>query len=185
MRSVTSVFWLLAACFLLSSCSGGGNEWVEIRSADGGFSVMMPPGTTKSEKMEVTAFATQKQKVHFITWKPSSFSIDKFKLFQVSYTDCPAKFTSDSMMLDVMLDSSIRMRKVDFSEKLGIPVQNIELNGYPGRAFFYDVPAGNQIVIVKQCISNGKRYDLAVIANRDQGTNPEISKFFDSFKTLQ
>jgi hypothetical protein len=143
----------------------------------------MPPNTVKSEKVEVTAFG--KQKVHFITWKPSSFSINKFKLFQVSYTDCPAKIIGDTMMTDFMLDSSIRMRKLDFTEKDNIVVQNIELNSYPARAFFFEVPKGGQIVIVKECITNNRKYGLTVIANKDQGTNPEISKFFDSFEALK
>lgn len=144
---------------------------------------MMPPNTVKSEKVEVTAFG--KQKVHFITWKPSTFSIDKFKLFEVSYTTCPPSLVRDSMMVDFMLDSCIRMRKLDFTEKEGIAVQNIELNGYPGRAFFFDVPNASQIVIVKECITNGRKYDLTVIANKDQGTNSEIARFFDSFQTLR
>lgn len=183
MRTIYNFVCLALLCVTLASCGAASTDWVQINSGEGGFSATMPPNTVKSEKVEVTAFG--KQKVHFITWKPSTFAIDKFKLFQISYTTCPPNLVRDSMMVDFMLDSCIRMRKLDFTEKEEIAVQNIELNGYPGRAFFYDVPKGNQIVIVKECITNGRKYDLTVIANKDLGTNSEISRFFDSFQALR
>ncbi len=183
MRYIFNIFCWALISVGFASCGGNSTEWVQINSGDGGFSAMMPPNTVKSEKVEVTAFG--KQKVHFITWKPATFSIDKFKLFQISYTTCPPNLVRDSIMVDFMLDSCIRMRKLDFTEKEEISVQNIELNGYPARAFFYDVKNGNQIVIVKECITNGRKYDLTVIANKEQGTNPEIARFFDSFQALR
>ena len=175
-----SSIFLVAASLL--SCGSKGIEWKQYNSGEGGFTINMPANPQKTQKTEVTPFG--KQVVHFITWKPSTFSIDKFKLFQISYTDCPARFTNDSVMTDVMLDSSIRMRMRDFTEK-DFQTENINLNGYPGRALIFDPPGGNQIVIVKQCITNNRRYDLVVIAKIDQGTNPEIAAFFNSFQALK
>ena len=181
MRAFVKISLVLAMGCALASCGNNGLTWTPSTSGEGGFTNTIPSKPVKTEKTEVTPFG--KQVVHFITWKPSSLSIDKFKLFQVSYTTCPERFSSDSIMMDVMLDSSIRMRKKDFTEK-DIPTENISLNGYPGRALIFDAP-GNQIVIVKQCITNNRRYDLTVIAKTNQGTNPEINTFFNSFQALK
>jgi hypothetical protein len=176
-------FWLPVLCLLIfSSCSDKKTVWGTYVSKEGGFSVYMPLNVVKTEKHEVTAFG--KQVTHFVTWRPSSFAIDKFKLFQVSYTDCPTHF-ADSSSLNAKLDSSINLRKNDFTELKDIEATPISLNGYPGRAFIYDESKATTIAIVKQCIANGKRYDLTVIAKRDYPTNAEISAFFNSFQVLK
>jgi len=87
-------------------------------------------------------------------------------------------------MREVMLDSSISMRKKDFTDK-DFPSQAIELNGFPGRAFIFDMPSNNTIAIVKECFVNNRRYDLTVVAKRDQGTNVEIANFFNSFQIIR
>lgn len=179
MQSIARFSVLVLSLTFFASCGGNNDKWAVYNSGEGGFSINMPAQPEKTEKVEVTPFG--KQKVHFITWKPSTFAIDKFKLFQVSYTDCPPRFASDSIMVDFMLDSSIRMRKKDFTEK-DFGAETITLNGYPGKSFILD--NGGNTVIVKQCITNGRRYDLVVIAKNGQGTNPEIGEFFNSFKAL-
>ncbi len=180
MYSYLKLSVLVAALLFLVSCGGNNNDWAQYTSGDGGFSVLMPANPVKSEKIEVTAFG--KQKVHFITWRPSTFSIDKFKLIQVSYTDCPARFAGDSVMTDFMLDSSINMRKKDFTDK-DFVAETITLNGYPGKSFILD--NGGNTVIVKQCITNNRRYDLVIVAKNGQGTTPEVGKFFNSFQALK
>ena len=181
MRSITFFSAVMLSLFMLASCGGGKEQWAVYTSGEGGFSVRMPGKVDKTDKTEVTPFG--KQKTHFVTWKPSAMAINKFKLFQVSYTECPQKFIADTVLLDVMLDSSIRMRYRDFTEKVDVQGERIELNGYPGRAFIYD--GKDDITIVKQCITNGRKYDLTVIVKKDQGTNPEISEFFNSFQVLK
>ena len=179
---------IAASGIIFNSCGGdsnsNNNSWTQVTNAEGGFMISMPGDTKleKSEKTEVTPFG--KQVVHFLTWKPKTFSINKFKLFQVSYTDCPARYLSDTIMQQVMLDSSIRMRARDFTEK-AIVAENIELNGYPGRSFIYQIPHDNNLANVKQCFTNNRRYDLIVIARSDEGTNNEVGHFFDSFQALK
>ena len=172
----------IALC-IFSSCRNNAPTWAKYTSREGGFSINMPAQIVKSEKHEVTAFG--KQVTHFITWKPSSFAIDKFKLFQVSYTDCPARFSADSGRLNAALDSSINLRKNDFTELKDIDAEPIALNGYPGRAFIYEEPKVSTFAIVKECIANGRKYDLTVVAKKDYPTNVEISNFFNSFQVLK
>lgn len=180
MRSFFNLVAVALSAVLFFSCTGGNSNWSRYTSGEGGFSVNMPGKPEKTDKVLVTAFG--KQKVNFVSWKPSALAIDKFKLFQVSFTNCPAQYGTDTVMRDYMLDSCIRMRKKDFTEKVDFPAETIELNGYPGRAFIFD--GGGTIVNVKQCIANGKLYDLTVISKSDQSTNAEISEFFNSFQPL-
>jgi hypothetical protein len=177
------LFLLLSISIFLSSCGGERDKWVTESVADGGFTVSIPTPIVKLDKTEVTAFG--KQVRHFVRWKPSSVTIDKFKLFEVSYTDCPASVLADNQLLNSKLDEAIDLRKKDFSEVDEIESQAIELNGYPGRAFFYDAPKGNTMVTVKICIAGNKLYDLVVIAKKNYATNDEAAKFFDSFKLTQ
>jgi hypothetical protein len=178
-------FFFIFICpyLLLLSCRENNSKWAKYTSKDGAFSIYMPADIVRSEKTEVTAFG--KQVTHFVTWKPSSFAIDKFKLFQVSYTDCPSRFIGDSNRLNTSLDSSINLRKNDFTELKDIDAQSISLNGYPGRAFIYDESKMSTFAIVKECISNNRKYDLTVVAKKDYPTNAEINNFFNSFLILR
>ncbi|GAA4466205.1 hypothetical protein GCM10023093_19930 [Nemorincola caseinilytica] len=168
---------------VLPSCSRDDTGWKTHTIPEGNFSADMPSPVQKAEKTEVTVFG--KQVRHFVRWKPSSFAIDKFKLFEVSYTDCPANVLTDTFRLNMILDSAVEMRIKDFSENDIIDYQKIELNGFMGRAFFYDTPKGSTTVSVKICIAEGKLYDLVVVAKKDYAINEDMSKFFNSFKLLK
>jgi hypothetical protein len=165
----------------LTACSQEKTTWSELSSNEGGFTINMPAPVKKSEKVIETPFGNQK--VCFFSWQPPGYAIDKFKLFEVSYTNVPSRVANDSALTEEMLDKSIELRKKDFAEG-DIPAQNIELNGYHGRAFIYNESKGSTLAIVKQCIVNGKRYDLTVVAKKNYGTNKEVSDFFNSFQAF-
>ena len=162
------------------SCKPSNTIWEYYTSREGGFSIVMPPEPKKVDKVLTTPFG--KQAVHFIEWRPESLTIDKFKLFQVSYTNC-AGGGGDSLSRQRILDSSIVMRAKDFTET-EIDIHTIDLNGYFGRAFIFDVQWNNTIAIVKECIANGKLYDITVVLKKNYATNKEVHQFFDSFKVI-
>lgn len=176
-------FLILVALLSLSSClSGVKKDWKTYTSAEGAFTISTLGDFEKTTVNELTPYG--KQPVHYLKWKPSSFSISKIKLIQVTYTDCPAKYIVDSNFRNVMLDSAIKMRARDFSDTYET-FQNIELNTYPGRTFVFDVPTSNSIAIVKLCVVNNRKYDLTMVVSRDQGSNDEQSTFFNSFSVLR
>ena len=110
--------------------------------------------------------------------------MNKFKLFQVSYTDYPSRFATDTATLNMSLDSSINARKRDFTY-LDVISQPIEINGYPGRAFILSPDKDNVVTIVKQIVANNRRFDLTVIAKKDYPTNNEVNTFFNSLQVLR
>jgi len=182
MKFTIKLISILSLAIIFASCGGNSGGWTKHVVPEGSYSIQMPADSKKSEKKETTAFGAQT--THFLTWKPSAFGMDKFKLFQISYSNCPSSVSSDTNMLNLMLDSAIEMRKKDFTESEIIESQSIELNGYQGRAFFYDAPKGNTIVSVKICIVKDKLYDLVVISKKNYATNNEMNTFFNSFTVL-
>ena len=180
MRVIITIAIFSCLLFTVYSCSDDNEAWGKYTSTQGAFSVTMPIHVKKLDKKEATVFGTQV--THFITWRPSTFAIDKFKLFQVSYTDCPTRVCMDSTLLNAALDSGIALRKKDFTDN-DIQSETIELNGYPGRSFIFD--NNNSIAIVKECIVNNKKYDLTVVTKKNYATNTEISDFFNSFTSLR
>jgi hypothetical protein len=180
MRERISLF-IIFFCLLIASCTPPNDKWARY-SGDKTFSVLMPVQPVASDRMEATPFG--RQNVHYVTWKPATMELNKFKLFQVSYTDCPSRYTSDTAKLNATLDTCINLRKRDFTEN-DVISEAIEIGGYPGRAFIYNPPRENVITIVKEVIANNKRYDLTVIAKRDYPTNTEIGNFYNSFQVLR
>lgn len=168
---------IVSLCLFMSSCKDK-TPWAQYNAKDAGFTVFMPANPVRTDKK------AGKQTIHFITWKPATFALDKFKLFEVSYTDFPGVAVGDSVSRNALLDSAINLRKKDFTE-LDIESQPIVLNGYPGRAFMYQAPKGNTITIVKECLVGNRRYDLTVTAKKDYSTNDEMNSFFNSFQVLR
>jgi len=179
MRLVNSV--LVFICMLVISCSPSGKSVKYASNADG-FSVYFPATPKTSVKQDLTTFG--KQAVHYVTWKPGTFDINKLKLLQVSYTDCPRSASADSVRLNITLDSSINMIKREYTE-LEVRSEAITIEGYPGRAFIFQSEKENSTTIVKQLLANNRIYTLTAVAKKDYPTNDELNKFFDTFLILR
>ena len=168
---------------MLASCSEKDSKWEKFNVTEGNYSILMPSDAKKYVKQEETIFG--KQAVHYLSWKPSTFSLNKIKLFQVTYTSCPRSAMADTVLLNATLDNSIENRKKnDFSE-IEVATQRVDINGYPGRAFIYGAPKDNVITIVKECVAGDKLYDITVIAKRNYPTNAELTVFYNSFQILR
>ena len=177
MRPGTSIVIAAVSLLFFASCKDE-TPWAQYTSKDGGFSVFMPVNPIKSDKK------IGKQTVHYVSWTPTSLALNKFKLFEVSYTDYAAGVPADTMQINTLLDTAIAQRKRDFFEG-DIGSQPISLNGYRGRAFIYQPERGNTTTIVKECMVGSRRYDITVIAKKDYPTNDEINRFFNSFQILR
>ena len=171
---------ILSVILILPSCSTKPTSWAKY--SDRNFSIRMPEKPQVYDRQEATPFG--KQTVHYVTWKPESLELNKFRLFQVSYTDYPSRLATDTATMNMSMDSSINARKRDFTE-LDVISQPIEINGYPGRAFILSPDKDNVVTIVKQIVANNKLFDLTVVAKKDYPTNNEINDFFNSFQVLR
>lgn len=177
MRSAIYLTLFVAFSTIFFSCKDE-TPWAQYTSKEAGFTVFMPAGPKKSDHKN------GKMTMHSVTWKPETFALDKFKLFEVSYTDYPSFVASDSNKVNALLDTAISYRKRDFTE-LDVDHQPITINGYPGRAFMLQPDRGNTITIVKQCLVGNRVYELCVIAKKDYPVNNELNRFFNSFQVLR
>ena len=178
MRSCINVVTIAILFVVLSSCKDE-TKWAQYTDKNvGGFTVWMPAGPIKSDKK------VGRQLIHSVTWTPTAFGLNKFKMIEVSYTDYAADPGNDTARIAALLDTAINDRKKDFTE-VDVESQAITFNGYPGRCFFYEPPRGNTITTVKECLVGHRRYDLIVTAKKNYPVNDEMNRFFNSFQALR
>jgi hypothetical protein len=178
---VLSNIALISLLFMLPACHTN-NSWAKYSSNADGFTIYMPVGPKSMVKQQKTAFGTQQ--VHYIYWKPATFDINKLKLLQVAYNDCSRRGGADSAYTNQALDSSINLRKRDYTD-LEVTDEHITLEGYPGRAFIYQDEKENSTTIVKTIMANNRIYTLTAVTKRDYPSNAEMNTFFDSFQILR
>ncbi len=94
MHKLSHLVILCTLFLVLSSCAEKETKWDKYNVPEGNFSIQMPVDAKKFIRQEETIFG--KQAVHYLSWKPSTFSLNKIKLFQVTYTTCPRSAMSDT-----------------------------------------------------------------------------------------
>ena len=182
MRSLAKLAFVCLFVSVCSSCHRNNIPWNKFTSTQGAFSITMPAPVKVVDKKGLSIFG-KNTPTHISYWEPSSLTIDKFKRFEVSYTDVPANIGRDSLSMAAILDSAIITRRRDFTDKEPL-IQNIELNGYPGRAFFFD-GGGNTLLNVKVCFANDRLYEFMVESKKNYATNNEVSTFYNSFVSIK
>ncbi len=182
MRSIAKIVFVILPVVMFSSCHRNNVPWEKFASAPGAFNITIPAPVKTMDKKGLSIFG-KNTPTHISYWEPSAFTIDKFKRFEVSYTDIPANISRDSLSMAMILDSAIVTRRRDFTDMEPL-IQNIELNGYPGRAFFFD-GGGNALLNVKVCIANDRLYEFMVVSKKNYATNNEVSTFYNSFVSIK
>jgi hypothetical protein len=181
MRVSINLLLTTVVVVMLGACHHS-HGWVKYSSNADGFSIYMPAQPKQAVKQEQTAFG--KQSVHYFSWKPETFDINKLKLLQVSYTDCPRHASADSSSLSGTLENAIGIVKRNYTE-LDIPSERIKLDGYTGRAFIFQDDKDGSITIVKTCVANNKIYTVTAVVKKDYPTNDELNTYFNSFQILR
>ena len=181
MRAFINLLVIISVVFTLQACHEK-HGWIKYSSNEDGFTIYLPAAPLKSVKQEMTAFG--KQAVHYVTWKPATFDINKLKLLQVSYTDCPRRGSMDIPLRNAILNISLDLIKKDFTES---ELQNvpISIEGYPAMAFIFDDDKETLVAIVKACIANNRIYFITAVVKKDYPTNNELNIFFNSFQVLR
>ena len=181
MRRFTIFIAIVSTAFLIQSCHKN-RGWIKYSSNEDGFTVYLPAQPVKSVKQELTSFG--KQSVHYVTWKPGTLDINKLKMLQVTYTDCPRRASADSVSLNATLDSSINLAKKTFTD-LDVSSERVTVEGYPGRAIIVQDDRDNTTTIVKEILANNRLYAITAVAKKNYPTNDELNTFFDSFLVLR
>jgi hypothetical protein len=157
--------WLVGSMVLVAA--GCGVPWTEYRSADGGFTVVMP-GTPKVQSHDEK---TPQGKITInaaVVERPNA-------AFVAAWADLPPKIPLD---LDQRLDAVAARYKGEITKK-----REIEVAGQPGLAFVMDTkkPAGQAVGRIFQV--KDRIYQLLVVGSRVEGSS-EAERFFDTFKLI-
>jgi len=117
----------LLGVLLLSSCRPKKKHQLELyTSSDGGFSILLPGKPELSTKNQMTVFGNQT--VHYIKWKLGSMDIYKLRVIEISYMNCGRQFTYDSLHRNRSLDTAVKTRLRDFTER-AVHIENVDYNG--------------------------------------------------------
>lgn len=163
MRAILIVIssMLLAACY-------PDLDWREVRSEDGGFSVLLP----SKPRLETQPLPAAKFPTQLHQWSSKA----RKTAFAIGYADLPQ---SGSDAVEGMRDVLIR----NISGKV-ISNMPIDVNGMPGRDVVAEGRIGDSVVELRlrSVTGKGRIYQLAVLGPREDFQPSEIETFFLSFK---
>ena len=145
----------------------GQQNWVEYRSAAGGYRVEFP-GSPKIVPMDVQTGDG-----------PKHLELPQLKLGDVSFVAAYADLNSTPADLQVYLDTSRDGTLANTKGKLRSQ-QRLTIGGIPARRFVYDKP--DKSVVTHLTIVSGRRiFQLEAIGPAGQGNSAVVQHFIDSF----
>jgi hypothetical protein len=163
---------VLASLFLFVLAGCKPVPWIEFKSADGNFSVLMP-GTPTADVQTVNTQSGQIE-IHFYTLST------KNAVYSVSYSDYPASIF-DTTPIKSILDGA-RDGAVKNTQGRLIDEADIALGAYPGRELNVESSGGTNVMQAHLYVVNHRLYQVIVVTGKGRASSPDLQKFLDSFK---
>lgn len=172
MKLVMAVILLASACSFLHAQQ---STWKELRSTEGGFSVLMP-GTPTPNKVTVNTTSGVEEANMF------SLSDDSLNEYIVAYSKYPKtnpKEVSTGKLFDKVRDGILLAQQGKLLNEAAIT-----LDGYSGRSIAVERPDG-VITTARFYVVDDRFYQLSV-NGKINGREPEATnRFLDSFKLFR
>ena len=172
MKLVMAVILLASACSFLHAQQ---STWKELRSTEGGFSVLMP-GTPIPNKVTVNTTSGVEEANMF------SLSDDSLNEYIVAYSKYPKtdpKEVSTGKLFDKVRDGILLVQQGKLLNEAAIT-----LDGYSGRSIAVERPDG--VITTARFYVVGDRFYQLSVNGKTNGREPEATnRFLDSFKLLQ
>jgi hypothetical protein len=174
MKSSVKCGLVLASLFLFVLAGCKQVPWVEFKSTDGNFSVLMP-GTPTASVQSVTT-QSGKIDVHFYTLTTGKTA------YMVSYADYPASIfqtTPIKSILDGLRDGAVKN-----SQGRLIDEADIALGTFQGRDLNVESSAGANVMRAHLFVVSQRVYQVIVITEKGRASSADITKFLGSFQLL-
>jgi hypothetical protein len=182
---ITIFAWLLLIAFV-ATVTGGRTllpfsvpAWQEYRSQSGRYSILMP-GKPQERTQAVDSLAGSID-MHIASYE------DRSGAFLVMYADYPADLIR-SEQAEAVLDGAAQGAVTNVKGRL-TQQRNISLGTVPGREIEFDTQAqGAQPatrIKVRYFLTNGRLYQVMVVAQQSQGLPADTQKYLDSFKLIE
>jgi len=169
---------VMAGILLVSACSffhAQQSTWKELRSTEGGFSVLMP-GTPTPNKVTVNTTSGVEEANMF------SLSDDSLNEYIVAYSKYPKtnpKEVSTGKLFDKVRDGILLAQQGKLLNEAAIT-----LDGYSGRSIAVERPDG-VITTARFYVVDDRFYQLSVNGKTNGGEPEATNRFLDSFKLLR
>ena len=169
---------ILAAIFLVSACSFLNAQqpvWKELRSTEGGFSVLMP-GTPIPNKVTVNTTSGVEEANMFSL---SDESLNEYIVAYSKYQKTNPKEVSTGKLFDKVRDGILLVQQGKLLNEAAIT-----LDGYSGRSIAVERPDG--VITTARFYVVGDRFYQLSVNGKTNGREPEATnRFLDSFKLLR
>ena len=168
---------VLAAIFLVSACSflhAQQSTWKELRSTEGGFSVLMP-GTPIPNKVTVNTTSGVEEANMF------SLSDESLNEYIVAYSKYPKTNrteVSTGKLFDKVRDGILLVQQGKLLNEAAIT-----LDGYSGRSIAVERPDGG-ITTARFYVVDDRFYQLSMNAKTNERESEATNRFLDSFRLL-
>ena len=168
---------VIAALLLLSACSFLNAQqpvWQELRSIEGGFSILMPGAPTPNKVTVNTAWGVRE--VDMFSWGDENSSE-----YIVAYSKFPktdSKVVTTGKLFDKVRDEILSVEQGKLLSEAAIT-----LDGYNGREIAVERPDG-VITMARFFVVANRFYQLSVNAKTSERQLEAMRRFFDSFRLL-
>ena len=168
---------IMAAILLMSACSFLNAQqpvWKELRSIEGGFSVLMPGVPTPNKVTVNTASGVEEANMFSL----SDESLNEYIVAYGKYTEANSKEVSTDKLFDNVRDGILLIQQGKLLSEAAIT-----LEGYRGRAIAVERSDG-VITVARFYVVDNRFYQLSVKAKTNEREPEAPKRFLDSFKLL-
>ena len=171
MKLVIAVIALLSACSFLNAQQP---VWQELRSTEGGFSVLMP-GAPAPNKVTVNT-SSGVQEANMFSWSDESLS--EYIVAYSKYSKTDSKVVQTAKLFDKVRDGILLAQQGKLLSEAAIT-----LDGHDGREIAVERPDG-VITMARFFVVGNRFYQLSARAKTNGRELETMRQFLDSFKLL-
>ena len=169
--SVVSRLALLVGSLAIAAC--GGPDWVEFRSVEGGFSVLMPARPLAKTHMIKTLMGDLPLRMQIVERGDWTFS--------VAWIDNPEKMLPAGV--EKTLDDARDRAAVNIQGKV-LEDERISLDQNSGREIVIEDATGELLLWMRLFVVGQRLYMVEAAMPRDRRDSDEVTKYLDSFALL-
>jgi len=172
-RIAAAVAVLAISALAPASGAAQARQWKEYRSAEGGFTVLLPGQPALDTKSTNTDLGP-------IVMHTFMCSTDNLYCSVVYYDVPPGVHKSSDQLLEDTCNGFVQGAKL--TEKA--ERRAIDIDGYPGRELIGESPDGTFLLMARYYHVKNRIYLVMVGSAIAEASSPEVGRFLDSFRLL-
>ncbi|HWB27174.1 MAG TPA: hypothetical protein VG738_16975 [Chitinophagaceae bacterium] len=173
---VIALIFTLLGSFSVSSAQ----EWIKYASAEMNFKAQFPLKPVEQQQSTPTAAGPIKMNMVMVDLSQNAEASNM--LYMINYSALPDSISSDHQeKMDAFFDGAVKGMAKNVNGSL-VSSKRMEYKGFPGDDAKIDLQ-GQGIITARAILIHNRFYILMVISGAGKDTNPDVTKFFDSFES--